>query len=391
MSDLLFCARSKRCLFEALIIPLLVFGITAAFSFGTNQGNLRKVLIAVDQNTSSMSHSGALFVQALERCPDLDLVESSNPQKDLQERRIDAVIKLPADDSTVDVYLSAAEAGGKEAIKKLNSAVQSARNEVWGQVSGGKLSDAETKVFTVEKVPLTSSSSVFVEAILLGVGLLMYRLAFSMGFAAQFLWHKESMSKSLTNILVTPVSRAAFSAAKCTVATIISLVNVIVFVLSLMAFVAVLTSMSAGSHTVLLAQREPAGQLNFVANVDWPSFTVAASFSLVLFAVLCAQIAVLAVAFLKTRQLSIVLTYTYLVLCCAVVAGTLPHVKLDQFTRLVPVLNLILMLKSILQHDSGFVFFPLSIAVSLMLVLLLGMFIARSFGSERFILHGLDY
>ncbi len=372
---------------EAVLVPLILFGTTMMLAVSTHEQMTHNPRVALVISPTSAVRKN--LIESIRKCPDLQIIESKDPAKDLENRNIEAIIDAPQDNSELNVYLSATEAGGWSGLNKIESALIVARNEAWLKSSGrSKFSKRETEALRLETKPLTSSNSTIVEAILICVGLILYRTAFSTGFAAQLLWDKESSNKSLTNILMTPVNRLAFVAAKCMMMTMLSLGSVIVFQIAFAIFLLVIVLMSA--QPAIHTSGEMASSFKGLATISWTTFLLVFVFTCFMFGLYCAQIALMAVTMLRPKQLAMFLTYIYLGLCVPLIVGALPWAKLDSTTQFIPVFNLIVMLKSILQGTFQWQQGLVVTAVSLLLVGICGWLSVKTISTQKFILQSLE-
>jgi ABC-type Na+ efflux pump permease subunit len=385
--ELVASCRNWRTLAHAFGLPMLIVFLGVLMTVHSQINASHTLRVAIDMKATTPA--GAALLKHLYESKTITVVKSTDPARDLRQRRLDAAVSLAPDNRRILVALPPSGVGESD-LSPLNETLTQARDAAYATVPA--LTDAGPAFLHMAKVsysPLMHSSDFIVQGAMVTLLILLSRTAFSMSFAAQSVWLEEARSKCILNVLAMPVNRFALTLAKLFVMVLIAVLSVASYVLAFAVgiFGAALTAdTSKFAKAVTSSAATPtAAPVQGMSQIPWMEFTLVTMAVIFLFGCFCAAIGLVAVSILRQKELNGALSGIFTGVSLIHVLAMSPALNLDFTTQWIPVLNLVLMEKASLMNSLHASEFWVGSIEMLVLTIALTWYAIDALGRERFI------
>ncbi len=337
--ELTHCYRDPHVLIYSLALPLLFYPLMVISLF---EGGLwyagrmehQPVRVAVNQISDELK-------EALKDSKSVELMQSSEPQADLAEGKVDAVISR-SPDSTMRIWLNDSYDRSRLSKKKMQKFFSDFRKEkLLADCKARGLNEDFINIFTVKPqniVPLTDVLCPLLVA-LLGFSLLM--VAMGAMYPAICVFAEEREKKTLDTTFLLPVGRLALVTGKFFCVVLVSLAaGALNFLSMVMVFLLIFTQIQ------MKGAEDPLGTLSFLT----PVAVLEIAITFILGTAQIAAVFMLVTVFTRSfKEAQNVLTMPILVIMLLPLCCIVPGFELSYATSVIPVLNIGLAIKGLVH------------------------------------------
>lgn len=340
--ELTHCYRDPHVLIYSLALPLLFYPLMVICLF---EGGLwyagriehQPVRVAAKELSAPLK-------AALQNSKHIELMQSSmsEPQMDLADGKVDAVISRSQSDSSIRIWLNESYDRSRLSKRKLQTFFSDFRKDtLLADCKAKGLDENFIAIFDVKPqniVPLTDVLCPLLVA-LLGFSLLM--VAMGAMYPAICVFAEEREKKTLDTTFLLPVSRLALVCGKFCCVVVVSLAaGVLNFVSMMMVFFLIFTQIQ------MKGADDPLGTLSFLT----PLAVLEVAVTFVLGTMQIAAVFMLVTVFTRSfKEAQNVLTMPILVIMLLPLCCIIPGFELSYATSLIPILNIGLAIKGLIH------------------------------------------
>lgn len=397
--EMIHCYRDPHVLIYGVLFPLLLYPIGAVglVEFAVwQQGKKERLFFRVNPAADQTETFSALF-KHLKNAPRLSIVTSDDPSADLKSGKIDAFIGPGKSEHFVEVRTNSQLERSKEAGAYVSERIEAARQEaVRNQLKEKGLEPRSLEIFTLEtrdaqivaqrkgtvkKGPTAHPLNVVLRySFAFVLCILVLSIPAGAAYPAICAFTEEREKKTLESTLVLPVKAEQLITGKFLAVLAVALASGFLNFIGM----ALVAGLALSQARILKAS-------NVFQFQDFLSFEMLLSlvFATLLFAALVSSLFGYLSAMTKSfKEAQNLLTIPLLLISPLPIAGLLPGVTLSPVLAAIPVLNLVLWVKSTVRGDADIILVFVIIAESVGLTLLFLYLLTRLVKTEAFVVGG---